>query len=89
MDFYVTASFATALVLLFAVFGLAMPEWRLRLVAASAVLGRVLFLSPALVSFLGLNPARITLFWVGFAGLALLGVLLYRHNRQGRSTPEQ
>ena len=83
MDLFLAAGFAMAAVVLFAAFGLALPERRRALLISSVVLVGVILATQALIGLFGAQTARLTLVAAAFLGVALGAVLVFRRRQHG------
>ena len=83
MDLFLAAGFAVAAVVLFAAFGLAVPERRRPLLIASAALVGVILAEQALIGLFGPQAARLTLLAAAFLGMVLVAALVWRRRQPG------
>ncbi|HZR97470.1 MAG TPA: hypothetical protein VFE37_02115 [Chloroflexota bacterium] len=83
MDLFLAAGFAMAAVVLFAAFGLAMPELRRPLLVASAALVAGILAEQALIGLVGAQNARLTLLAAAFLGIVLVAALVWRRRQPG------
>jgi hypothetical protein len=81
MDPFLASSFAVATVVLFAAFGLAVPERRRPLLIASAALVAIILAVETLVGLFGAQTARLSFLAAAFLGMVLVAALVWRRRQ--------
>jgi hypothetical protein len=83
MDPFLASSFGIAIVVLFAAFGLALPERRRPLLIGAAAVVGVILVVQTLVGLFGAQTARLTFLAAAFLGAVLVAALVWRRRQPG------